>query len=123
MSLQKKSQKKIRLRSLRRTYRTRGKQVKRGIKPRVCVFRSLNNIYVQIIDDLAQKVLVSHSSLKLEKNKSLDKKAIAHQVGLELGKMATEKSIKEAFCDRGKYLYHGRVKALVEGLRESGLQL
>ncbi|MFC1894936.1 50S ribosomal protein L18 [Candidatus Dependentiae bacterium] len=122
--MRKKNQKKIHLRKTRRENRVRGKQLSRGEKPRVCVFRSLKNIYVQIIDDLAQKVLLSYSSLNLDKTaESMDKKAIARVVGLNLGKMAVEKSIGEAFFDRGNYLYHGRVKALVDGLRESGLQI
>jgi large subunit ribosomal protein L18 len=55
------------------------------------------------------------------KKESGDKKTIAQKVGMELGKKALEKGIKEVFFDRGNYLYHGRVKALASGLRESGL--
>ena len=122
MSLQKRAQKKIRIRSEKRAYRVRNRQTSRGITPRVCVFRSLSNIYAQIIDDSSHKTLISFSSLNL-KDKSGDKVAIAKKVGGELAKIALEKSIKEAFFDRGKYLYHGRVKALAEGLREGGMQL
>jgi large subunit ribosomal protein L18 len=104
----------------RRVFRVRGKQLSRGQKPRIAVFRSLNHIYAQIIDDNASKTLVSFSSLSLSKAKG-DKKDIAKKVGLELGKLAVEKAIKDAFFDRGKYKYHGRVKALADGLREAGL--
>lgn len=122
MSLQKKSQKKIAIRTTRRTFRVRNSQGSRSLKPRVCVFRSLNQIYSQIIDDSTGSVLASYSSLQL-KNAKGDKTDVAKLVGLELGKVALSKSVKEAFFDRGRYLYHGRVKALVEGLRESGMQI
>lgn len=123
MSLQKKAQKKLKLRRVRRLNRVRGSQSDRGQKPRVSVFRSLNHIYAQVIDDASQNVLVSFSSLKLKDVEKLDKKAVARAVGVELGKIAQNKDIKNAFFDRGKYLYHGRVRALVEGLRESGMQI
>lgn len=89
---------------------------------RVSVFRSLKNIYAQLIDDAAGKTIVSSSSLALQGIKG-DKKAIAHAVGLELAKQAKEKSISTAVFDRGRFLYHGRVQALAEGLREGGLQI
>ncbi len=104
----------------RRVFRVRGKQVSRGQKPRISVFRSLSHIYAQIIDDSANKTLISFSSLNLDKANG-NKKDIAKKVGLELGRLAAEKSIKEAFFDRGKYKYHGRIKALADGLREAGL--
>jgi large subunit ribosomal protein L18 len=104
----------------RRVFRIRENQFSRGKKPRISVYRSLAHIYAQIIDDNAQKTLVSFSSLNLKKTKG-DKKAIAKKVGLALGELAVEKSIKEVFFDRGKYKYHGRVRALAEGLREAGL--
>ena len=89
-------------------------------RPRLAVFRSNNHVYAQVIDDSTRTTLVSFSSLSLE-TKTGDKKAIAKQVGIELGKLATAKEIKDVFFDRGSYLYHGRIKALAEGLRESGL--
>ena len=93
----------------------------KGIKPRVSVFRSAKHIYVQIIDDKVKTTLASFSSLSLN-DKSGDKKSIANKVGLELGKIAQSKSIKDVFFDRGKYCYHGRVRALAEGLRSGGLE-
>ncbi len=120
MSFQKKIDKKVKLRAKRRTFRNRNRQVSRGIKPRISVFRSLNQIYAQIIDDNTQNTSISFSSLNL-KDKAGDKKIIAQKVGFELGKKAFEKGIREVFFDRRKYLYHGRVKALAQGLRESGL--
>lgn len=120
MSSVKTSNKKIKTRAERRSYRVRNRQVSRGVKPRVSVFKSLSQIYAQIIDDKMHSTLVSFSSLNLKKE-SGDKKTIAQKVGAELGKKALEKGIKEVFFDRGNYLYHGRIKALAHGLRESGL--
>jgi large subunit ribosomal protein L18 len=78
-------------------------------------------VYAQIIDDAQQKTLASFSSLNLKKVTG-DKKAVAKMVGMELGKLAVAKNIGDVFFDRGQYLYHGRVKALAEGLREAGLK-
>lgn len=108
-------------RSQRRALRVRSKMKTAGV-PRVSVFRSLSNIYAQIIDDSAQKTLASCSSLEL-KNLKGDKKTIAHGVGLELAKKALEQKITSAIFDRGQFLYHGRVKSLAEGLREGGLKI
>jgi len=88
---------------------------------RVSVFRSNSEIYAQIIDDSKHHTIASFSSRHLEK-KGGDKKEQARIVGVELGKLAQTHAINEVYFDRGKYLYHGRVKALAEGLRESGLQ-
>ena len=117
VSLLKKFKQKIR----RRTLRVRSAQKSRGSKIRISVFRSINHIYAQIIDDSKQATLVSYSSVNLEKpsGKKVD---IAKQVGLALGKMAIDKKISDVFFDRGCYLYHGRVKALADGLREAGLK-
>ena len=123
MSLQKKAQKKLKLKRTRKLGRVRSNQFSRGEKPRVSVFRSLNHIYAQVIDDANQSVIVSFSSLKLKDKEKLDKKAVARSVGVELGKIAQDKNVKDVFFDRGRYLYHGRVRALVEGLRESGIQV
>ena len=81
----------------------------------------MKHIYVQIIDDNAHKTLLGFSSLNLS-TKAGDKKAVAKLVGMELGKLAVEKNIENVFFDRGLYLYHGRVQALADGLRESGLK-
>lgn len=93
-----------------------------SLKPRVSVFRSLQHIYAQVIDDVAGKTLVSCSSLDLKKI-SGDKKAVARLVGLELANRAKEKGIATAVFDRGSYLYHGRVQALADGLREGGMTI
>ncbi len=114
-------QKKITLRTERRKYRVRNKMTSRGLKLRISVFRSLNHDYVQIIDDNAHKTVLSLSSLNLP-NQAGSKKEIAKVIGLELAKKAMDQGIKEVFFDRGSFLFHGRVRAIAEGLREGGLQ-
>ena len=90
--------------------------------PRISVFRSLNHIYAQIIDDKAQTTLVSYSSLEL-KNSTDDKKAIAYTVGKKLAERAIAHGIVSATFDRGSFRFHGRVKSLAEGVREGGLRM
>ena len=87
-------------------------------RPRLSVFRSLNNIHAQIIDDMESKTMVSESSLKLDKGGNI---SAAKEVGRLLSKKAVEKGIKTVVFDRGKVRYHGRVKALAEAAREGGL--
>lgn len=103
----------------------RAQRVRSGLKtsalPRVSVFRSLNHVYAQVIDDAAQATLASCSSREL--SVAGDKKAKAQAVGLELAKRAKEKGVEAVKFDRGQFLYHGRVKALAEGLREGGLNV
>jgi len=111
---------KIKNRAKRRALRVRNKF--QTDVPRVSVFRSLNNIYAQIIDDNAHLTLVSCSSLELKDLKG-DKSAVANAVGKELASRAKNKGISAAVFDRGRFLYHGRVKALAEGLREGGLKI
>jgi len=106
----------------RRALRVRGKFKTIGnTLPRVSVFRSSQHMYAQVIDDQAQRTLVSCSSLEFEV--SGDKKTVAKAIGLELAKRALEKKIDAAVFDRGQFLYHGRVKALADGLREGGMRI
>lgn len=113
-------ERKIAARGRRRAARVRKRVV--GSLPRVSVFRSLNHIYAQIIDDTLKNTVISCSSLELKKTDG-DKKAIALAVGQELAQRALSHGIKVAVFDRGRFLYHGRVKSLAEGLREGGLQI
>jgi large subunit ribosomal protein L18 len=117
MSLVRKQQR----RTQRRALRTRNQVRSVSSLPRVAVFRSLKQIYAQLIDDVSQKTIASASSLELKAKG--DKKSIAKQVGLELARRAQEKGINSAAFDRGPFLYHGRVKELAEGLREGGLHI
>ena len=117
MSVEKKIKKRKKSRSLR--IRCHLKRVSNGL--RVSVFRSLDQIYAQIIDDSQHKTLVSHSSLAIDSKD--DKVKVANVVGVELAKKALEQGIEKVYFDRGSFLYHGRVKALAEGLRAGGLQI
>lgn len=94
-------------------------------RPRLCVYRSLNNIYAQIVDDTAGKTLVSASTLdpnfKEHKGHRGNIEA-AKLTGEIIGKKAVEAGIKQVVFDTGGYLYHGRVKALAAAAREAGLE-
>lgn len=114
-------QRKIKQGAERRALRVR-KKIRAVGKLRVSVFRSLKHIYAQIIDDKAAVTLVSCSSHEL-KDVQGNKKAIAHSVGKELAARALQKGIQDAAFDRGSFLFHGRVKALAEGIREGGLTI
>ncbi|MBM3801603.1 MAG: 50S ribosomal protein L18 [Acidimicrobiia bacterium] len=94
-------------------------------RPRLNIFRSLNHIYAQIIDDSKGLTLVSASSLDKEiraVNKSGGNVAGAKSVGSELARRAKDKGIETVVYDRGGYQYHGRVKVLAEAAREAGLK-
>jgi len=112
---------KIKQRKRRRTLRTR-KRVCKSELPRVSVFRSLKYIYAQLVDDIQGRTLASYSSLGREGVEG-DKKVIAHAIGLKLAEKAKKIGITAAIFDRGAYLYHGRVKALAEGLRKGGMKI
>ena len=94
-------------------------------RPRLNVFRSLSNIYAQIIDDEAKVTLVSASTLYKEIKGTVPNGgnvAAAAEVGKVVAKRALEKGIDTVVFDRGGHIYHGRVKALAEGAREAGLK-
>ena len=91
-------------------------------RPRLNVFRSLSNIYAQIIDDTTGKTLVSASSVEKGFEGNGGNKDAAKKVGIMIAERAKEKGITEVVFDRGGYVYHGRVKELAEGAREGGLQ-
>lgn len=92
--------------------------------PRLAVFRSNREIYVQIIDDVKGSTLVAASSRdsSLESKKKSTKIEKARMVGTLIGNKAKEIGVHSVVFDRGGFLYHGRVKALAEGARESGLK-
>jgi len=106
----------------RRHKRVRTKISGTAERPRLCVFRSNSNLYVQVIDDVAGNTLVSASTLDKEvKTKHANKEA-AKEVGTLIAKKAIEKNITEVVFDRGGYIYHGVVKELAEAAREGGLK-
>jgi large subunit ribosomal protein L18 len=108
----------------------RHKRVRKSIagtpdRPRLNVFRSLNDIYVQVIDDQAGKTLASASTIEKDiksKLKGKNKSEQARIVGEAIGERAKSEGIKKVVFDRGGYQYMGRVKALADGARESGLE-
>ena len=109
---------------LRRHRRVRRKVYGTAERPRLNVFRSLNHIYAQVIDDERGVTLVSASTLDPELRgqlTGLTKTEQAKKVGELVAKRALAAGIKRVVFDRGGYLYHGRVKALAEGSREAGL--
>lgn len=100
-------------------YRVRNKISGTTARPRMSVFRSNKQIYVQVIDDEAGKTLVAASSLGQE---ACPKKEQAFKVGEAVAKKALEAGISEVVFDRNGYLYHGRVKEVAEGARKGGLK-
>lgn len=92
--------------------------------PRLAVFRSLNHIRAQIIDDTKGITLVSFSTFAkdAEIDRSKKKTEQSFEIGKKLGELALAKGIKNVCFDRGGYLYHGRVKALADGARKAGLK-
>ena len=105
----------------RRHIRVRTKISGTSERPRLCVFRSNHNLYVQVIDDVAAKTLVQASTLDKEVTEKHSNKVAAKEVGELIAKRALEKNIKEVVFDRGGYIYHGVVKELAEAARQAGL--
>ncbi len=106
----------------RRHLRVRRKISGTAERPRLCVYRSNTNIYVQVIDDVAGNTLVSASTLDKEiKTKHANKEA-AKELGALIAKKAKAKNIETVVFDRGGYIYHGVVKELAEAAREGGLK-
>jgi len=109
---------------LRKHFRVRKKVTGTQERPRLNVFRSLNNIYVQIIDDTTGNTLVSASTLDATikgKVANAGNKEAAKEVGKLIATKAIDKGIKQVVFDRGGYIYHGRVKELADAAREAGL--
>ena len=105
----------------RRHARVRRKISGTAERPRLCVYRSNTNLYVQVIDDVAGKTLVSASTLDKEVKTKYANKEAAKEVGALIAKRALEKNIKDVVFDRGGYIYHGVVKELAEAARNGGL--
>ena len=106
----------------RRHIRVRRKISGTQERPRLCIYKSNNNIYVQIIDDVAGNTLVQASTLDKEVKTKHSNKEAAKEVGTLIAKRATEKKIKSVVFDRSGYIYHGIVKELAEAAREGGLE-
>ena len=94
-------------------------------RPRLCVFRSNNHMYAQIIDDTVGKTLVSACTLQQDVKEGLEKTnnvEAAAKLGTVIAKKALEKGINTVVFDRGGFIYQGKVKALAEAAREAGLE-
>jgi large subunit ribosomal protein L18 len=104
--------------------RIRKKVVGTPERPRLSVYRSLNHIYVQLIDDLKGATLVTANSAegKQGERRAGGNLAAAKSVGKMVAERAKAKGITKVVFDRGGYIYHGRVKALADAAREAGLQ-
>ncbi|MBN1301301.1 MAG: 50S ribosomal protein L18 [Melioribacteraceae bacterium] len=118
--------KKEKARRARKIQRVRRKITGTAEKPRLSVFRSLNHIYAQIIDDSSSKTLAAASTKSAELAEDLKKAKTKVEksklVGTLIAKKAAEANVKKVVFDRGEYMYHGRVKAVAEGAREGGLE-
>ena len=108
---------------LKRHWRLRKNISGTAERPRLNVFRSLNNIYAQVIDDEQGVTLASASSMDKDFNAYGGNIDAAKKVGENIAKKCLEKGITEVVYDRGGFVYHGRVQALAEGAREAGLKL
>ena len=109
----------------KRHFRVRKKVRGAPERPRLNVYRSLNHIYAQVIDDFAGKTIVAASSIDKELKEKIGSGGnieAARTVGSLIAGRALDKGIKRVVFDRGGYLYHGRIKALADAVREGGLE-
>ena len=107
---------------IRRHIRVRTKISGTAERPRLCVYRSNKNLFVQVIDDVNGVTLAQASTLDKEVKTKYANKEAAKEVGALVAKRALEKNIKSVVYDRGGYVYHGVVKELAEAAREAGLE-
>ena len=105
-----------------RQKRVRAKVTGTEARPRLCVSRSISNIYAQLIDDTKGVTIASASTLDKEVKTKASNIEAAKEVGTLIAKRAAEKKIETVVFDRNGYLYHGKVKALAEAAREAGLK-
>jgi len=106
----------------RRKRRVRAKLFGTAERPRLSVFRSLNHIYAQLINDEKRETITSTDSGEVKLAESKGKTILAYNTGLIVAEKAKEKGIEKVVFDRGAYAYHGRVKALAEGAKKGGLK-
>lgn len=105
--------------------RVRAKVMGTAERPRLCVFRSLNHIYAQVVDDLSGHTIACASTLDADLKDELTGKTKINEaelVGSLVSKRSLSKGISQVIFDRGGYKYHGRVKALAEAARQGGLK-
>ena len=107
---------------VKRHNRVRGKISGTAERHRLCVFRSENHIYAQVIDDVAGNTLVAASTVEKDFEGNGGNVEAAKKVGLKVAERCLEKGIDTVVFDRGGYVYHGRVQALADAAREGGLK-
>jgi len=115
----------LRLARIRRHERVRAKLEGTTARPRLSVFRSLNHIYAQVIDDAKKQTIASASTIDPDIKGNLEgkaKKSQAELVGHSVAKRALEKGIQQVVFDRGGYKYSGRIQALADAARKEGLK-
>lgn len=115
----KKTSKKVLSRLVKRA-RVRKKISGTDSRPRLSVFKSNTNVYVQLVDDLKGHTLCSLSTKDLKLSGTVDS---AKKLGLEFGKIIIDKKVKTLVFDRGGYAYHGKIQAVAEGIRETGVTI
>lgn len=114
--------KKEQIKRKQRHKRIRAKIKGTAARPRLVVFRSNQHLYVQLIDDDKGKTLVSLSDFGIKQKKGLTRLELAKKIGISIAKKALEQNIKKVVFDRAGYKYHGRIKAIADGARKSGLE-
>ena len=100
-------------------YRKRQLLKKNNTRIRLCVYKSNRNIYAQLIDDVKGETKCQMSTLSDKNRLSVES---SKKIGLEIAKKALKENIKKVWFDRGRFIYHGRVKAVADGAREGGLE-
>lgn len=108
---------------LKRSRRVRGRIRGTADRPRLAVFKSLNHIYAQLVDDTSRKTITGVSSLKSDPQAGKKPADKARAVGEEIARKAQDLGIKTVVFDRSGYRYHGNVKALAEAARKAGLEI
>lgn len=107
-------------------YKIRKRIIGTSERPRLVIFRSLNNVYAQLVDDINGNTISSVSSIakvvKSDLGAKASKTAKSKMIGKRIAEIAGEKGIKKVVFDRNGYLYHGRVKAIADAAREAGLE-
>ena len=117
----KSSKKTNRFARVKRHLRIRKKLIGTDQRPRVSVYKSNKNIYLQLIVDVEGRTLASESSLKMtERSININN---SKEIGIKFGKKISELGFKQVIFDRGGYLYHGNVAAIDDGIRESGIEV
>ena len=106
----------------RRKRRVRAKLFGTAERPRLSIFRSLNHIYAQLINDEKRETIASTNSDEVKSVESKGKTILAYNTGLIIAEKAKGKGVEKVVFDRGAYAYHGRVKALAEGAKKGGLK-